>query len=60
MNYFVSWEIELCATSPQEAVRRALECICNDAYLARVFRVYDENGKEYVVDLDAQSTITKC
>jgi len=51
-DYLVTWEIELYAASPEEAVRQALEIICDDLSIAHVFKVYDASGNEYRVDLD--------
>lgn len=52
MEYLVTWEIELDAKTPEEAARLALKIIRDEKSLAHVFKVYDENGEEYSVDLD--------
>lgn len=48
--YYVTWSIELDATSPEVAAERALEIQRDPASIATVFTVFDEDGEETRVD----------
>jgi hypothetical protein len=55
MSYRVSWEIDIDADSPQQAVERALEIQRRPDSIATVFTVQDETGKSIQVDLDGST-----
>ena len=50
-EYRVSWEIDIIAESGEEAARKALAIHRKPDSIATVFRVVDESGKGYNVDL---------
>lgn len=50
-DYHIVWEIELVATSPEDAARQALAIQRDSASLATVFDVFDEDGQSVRVDL---------
>ena len=49
-SYFVSWEIEVDAETPQEAAQFARYLQDDPNTTATVFRVWDEAGNETTVD----------
>lgn len=49
-NYYVTWSIEVDATSPEVAAEMALEIQRDPESIATVFMVYDENGAEVRID----------
>ena len=49
-NYYVTWSIELDATSPEVAAEMALEIQRDPTSIATVFMVFDEHGVETRVD----------
>ena len=49
-HYYVTWSIELDATSPEVAAEMALDIQRDSESIATVFVVYDENGDETRVD----------
>ena len=54
-NYYVTWSIELEATSPKAAAEMALEIQRDPTSIATVFTVFDENGVETRVDTSERS-----
>ena len=54
-NYFVTWNIELDATSPEVAAEMALAIQRDPESIATVFTVFDENGVETRVDTSERS-----
>ena len=54
-NYYVTWSIELEATSPKAAAEMALEIQRDPESIATVFTVFDENGVETRVDTSERS-----
>lgn len=51
MNYLVTWEIEIEASSPKEAAKEALRIQRNPESIATVFDTFDEDGEKVSVDL---------
>ena len=49
-HYYVTWSIELDATSPEVGAEMALDIQRDSESIATVFVVYDENGDETRVD----------
>lgn len=57
-RYFIGWEIELDASSPEEAAREALVIMRDPNSTATVFDITDtESGVKVVVDAAAQETV---
>lgn len=54
-NYFVTWDIELYATSPEVAAEMALKIQRDPTSIATVFTVFDENSVETRVDTSERS-----
>ena len=54
-DYYVTWDIELDATSPEVAAEMALEIQRDPTSIATVFTVFDENGVETRVDTSERS-----
>ena len=55
--YTIQWNIELLASSPEEAAKQAFDSICNGT--ARVFEVMDTVKDELkIVDLDDENNLT--
>jgi hypothetical protein len=52
-DYFVVWEFDATASTPQEAARLARDAQTRPGTTATVFRVFDANGDEVQVDLTA-------
>ena len=48
--YYVTWSIEVDATSPEVAAEMALEIQRDPTSIATVFAVFDEHGVETRVD----------
>lgn len=51
LNTVVCWEIDMCGLSPVDAAKKAHEQYVNTPG-ARVYKVFDEDGNETVVDMD--------
>lgn len=51
-EYRVVWEIDIPATSPEEAARQARTYQRDEKAIVGVFEVYDQEGKAHKVDLD--------
>ena len=49
-NYYVTWSIEVDATSPEVAAEMALAIQRDHESIATIFVVFDENGVETRVD----------
>lgn len=49
-TYYVTWSIEVEATSPKVAAEMALEIQRDPESIATVFMVYDENGAVTRID----------
>lgn len=54
-NYYVTWTIEVEATSPKVAAEMALEIQRDPTSTATVFMVFDEHGVETHVDTSERS-----
>ena len=54
MIYLVTWEIEISAESPEEAALEALRIQRDPRSIATVFKVNDEDEKQWMADLDAE------
>lgn len=53
-EYYVRWDIDLKAESPEDAARTALAIMRDPDSLATVFEVIDVHGEITTVDLDAE------
>ena len=51
-TYNVTWEIEIIATSPEEAAKEALKIQRDPTSIATVFEVWGENGENHKIDLE--------
>ena len=61
-HYFITWEIDIAADSPEEAARMALEIQRDPESIALVFKVKEkikerrffprEEGEEVIIDLE--------
>lgn len=52
MKYFISWEIDIDADTPEAAAREALRIQRDPDSIATVFDVFDEDGVDNRVDLE--------
>lgn len=60
MEYRVTWTIDLCAESPEEAARKALAIHRNPESWATCFEIRDKHGRFHEIDLGLpQETSTK-
>lgn len=54
MNYLVTWAIDINTNSPEKAAEEALRIQRDPSSMATVFKVGDEDGKLWSVDLAAE------
>lgn len=52
MKYFIRWEIDIDADTPEAAAREALRIQRDPDSIATVFDVFDEDGVDNRVDLE--------
>lgn len=50
-EYLVTWEINICAKTPEDAARQAFEIMQRQGTTATVFNVVNSNGDSVSVDL---------
>ena len=51
----VVWEIDIYATTPQEAAKEAWETMQRSDSIATYFEVYDQDGVKHCVDLNEEA-----